>query len=141
NPGFGYDSEIESYTANAWVAITDAIRVWGSASEFNADSVMAIRNPINFTTSTSVHTEDGDAAQGGVTLVFDPIRLDASISTFENEGTRSFDIDRLDARLTWSISNAFGIAAEWESDEYDEIDNLFADYDAERVGIYLRWTP
>lgn len=141
DPGFGYDSEIEQYTASAWVAFTEKIRIWGSASDFSADSLMMIRNPIHFTTTTSVHKEDGDATEGGITLVFDPIRIDASLSQFDNEGTRPFDVDRLDARITWSINDAFGLAAEWENDDYDEIGSVLADYEAERIGLYLRWTP
>lgn len=139
--GFAYDSEIESMTANLWVAVVESFRVWASASNFDAESTMLIRNPINFNLLTSFHNEEGEAIEGGFTAIFDPVRVDASYSTFENDGTRPFDIDRLHARVAYAINAAFGVAVEWETDEYDETDNLFADYDAERIGLYLRWTP
>lgn len=139
--GFVYDSDIKSYTANAWVAIVEPVRIWASASRFNADSVITIRNPINFNLLTSFHEEDGEAIEGGFSLFYAPVRVDASYSQFDNDGTHAFDIDRLHARIAYAINNAFGVAVEWQNDEYDESGNLFADYQAERIGLYLRWTP
>ncbi len=141
DPTFAYDSQIDSMTANVWVAIVEAFRVWASASTFDAESTMLVRNPVNFNVVTSFHEEDGEAIEGGFTAIVDAFRLDAGYSTFENDGTRPFDIDRLNARLAYAINAAFGVAVEWENDEYNETDNLFADYDATRIGLFLRWTP
>ena len=75
---------------------------------------------------------------GGATLTFTGVTLDAGLSRFRNEGTYPFKISRLHARMTYDFTPSIGIATEWDRDRYLEALD-FGNFEASRYGIYLRW--
>lgn len=139
--GIGYEAEITQFSGDIVVSPTSAFQINGSYSTFEANSRVLIRRPENFTTEDSIHVEDGTAYEGGFTLVFSPVSLDAGFGRFENEGTNPFDIDRYRARLVVDLAHNTGIAAEWNRDNYEELSPGLGSYDADRFGLFLRWHP
>lgn len=139
-PDFAYDSKIRQYTAEAEIAPTEIIRVHASASRYRADSSIVYRRPENFTLDTSVHEENGKSYEGGVGLVFTPASIDASYSRFDNSGTTPFTIDRYHARVMFKLVGRTGAVAEYDRDRYNEPAPSYGSFDANRYGIYLRWT-
>jgi outer membrane protein OmpA-like peptidoglycan-associated protein len=156
--GTGYDGEMKSYSADARWSPNDMFSLWGAYSVFEADSTVLVREPASFTTLTSVHSEDGDSFEAGVDLKWKAIELGAGIGHFENEGTNPFEIDRYRARLAWNFTPSWGASAEWARDSYEETGAIptqfskslvfpprtgagLGDYEADRIGAFLRWRP
>lgn len=140
-PDIGYDAHLRQYAGDVEVTPVDALHFHGSLSQFRTDSTISFRHPENFTVDDSIHSENGKAREGGATFVRGPFSIDASISRFENSGTLPFTIDRHRVRATYDFKWKTGIAAEWDRDNYSEAASPFADYDATRYGLYLRWRP
>ena len=139
-PEFGYDAKIRQYTADAEVAATQEIRVHASASRFRADSSILYRRPETFTIDTSRHEESGKSIEGGVLFGFTPVSVDIAFAHFENRGTNPFSIDRFRTRAMFPLVGRAGLTAEWDRDRYDEPLPSYGNFQADRYGIYLRWT-
>ncbi|HEY4641203.1 MAG TPA: hypothetical protein VII75_07645, partial [Thermoanaerobaculia bacterium] len=139
-PDVGYDARLRQYTGEVEVAPIDALHFRASLSQFRADSNILFRRPENFTIAESIHTENGKAREGGVSYLRGPFSIDTSLSRFENTGTLPFTINRHRVRATFDFKGHTGIAAEWDRDKYTE-SLSFADFDASRYGLYLRWRP
>jgi len=138
--GIGYDARLRNYSGDVEVSPIDALHFRASLSQFRADSNISFRLPQNFTIGESIQPENGKAREGGVSYLRGPFSIDASISRFENTGTLPFTINRHRVRTTWDFKGHTGIAAEWDRDKYTE-SLSFADFDASRYGVYLRWRP
>jgi hypothetical protein len=140
-PGIDFDSTFRQFSGDVEVAPHTAVRLRGSFSRFDADSVMTIRRPENFRLETSAYTQRGDAIEAGVMLLLAPFTFDASAGRIENEGNAPFSIDRYRARLGYDVNERIGVIGEWSSDRYDDPLLAFADYDANRIGLFLRLRP
>ena len=90
--------------------------------------------------------------QGGAPVATDPYQVlyDAhgtwdtvqiNIGATVQGGTTPFTLDRYHARLTVNLVKKTGVAAEWAKDKYDDTSLPVANFDADRYGLYLRWTP
>jgi hypothetical protein len=139
-PDTGYDARLRQYTGDVEVAPIDALHFRASLSQFRADSNISVRVPQNFTIGESLHTENGNAREGGVSYLRGPFSIDASLSRFENSGTLPFTINRHHLRATFDFKGHTGVAAEWDRDKYSE-SSSFTDFDASRYGVYFRWRP
>ena len=139
-PDIGYDARLRQYSGDVEVAPMDALHLRASVSQFRADSNILFRRPQNFTIGESIQTENGKAREGGASYLRGPFSVNASISRFENRGTLPFTINRHRVRATWDFKGHTGVAAEWDRDKYAE-SLSFADFDASRYGLYLRWRP
>lgn len=138
--GIGYDGESDNLSADFELGPWKNVRVRGSYSTFDAESTVNVRSPQSFAIITSFHQEDGDAIEGGVNFALGRFGLDAALARFENEGTIPFAFDRQRVRLSFDLFAKTGLAAEYASDDYDE-ENPFAQYEATRYGLFLRWRP
>ena len=70
-----------------------------------------------------------------------PFTLEALYRTFENDGSFAYELDRARLRAAWDCTELFGIAAEWDLDDYAETARTYgtgADFKANRYGLYLR---
>ncbi len=137
----GYDARLNQYAGDIEVAPFEALRFRASLSQFRADSNISFRRPENFTIDESIHKENGQAREGGLSYLRGPFSFDASLSRFENRGTIPFTFDRHRLRLTWDFKSKTGVAAEWDRDKYDEPAPSYGDFDASRYGLYFRWRP
>jgi len=140
-PDTGYDARLRQYSGDVEVAPIDALHFRASLSQFRTDSNISFRRPENFTIGESIHSENGKAREGGASYLRGPFSIDASLARFENSGTLPFTLNRHRVRATFDFKGHTGIAAEWDRDKYSESSSAFADFDASRYGLYLRWRP
>ena len=138
DPNFNYRSRIRTYTVDGSIAPNDKFSLYASGARYRADSHILFIRPETLLRDTSFHTEDGKSLDGGATLTFTGVTLDAGLSRFRNEGTYPFKISRLHARMTYDFTPAIGVATEWDRDRYLEALD-FGNFEASRYGIYLRW--
>ena len=136
-----FDSRLRNYIGDVEIAPTSMLRLRGSASRFKANTNILARQPQNFTQFDSVHIENGRSAEGGFGLLFKKATLDAGITQFKNEGTLPYTMDRYRARATWDVKAHAGLAFEWSKDKYDEAGTPDGTYNADRYGVFIRWTP
>jgi hypothetical protein len=139
--GFQYDSEVRQLSADLELSPVDPVQVWVNWSDYEVDSSILIRLPQNFQTVPSIHTETGDSIEAGLRLFVRRLTADLSFGQFKNEGNYPFDIDRFRTRLAYDFNDRYGIAGEWSYDEYSEDLLGLGNYDADRIGVFLRWRP
>jgi hypothetical protein len=140
-PDISYDAKMREYTGEVEVTPLELLSLRASASRFRSDSNIFFRRPENFTIDESVHVERGSALQGGFSLVMPRFTLDGDVSRFTNRGTLPFRINRTSGRATVPIFGKFGVAGEWARDTYRESAFTAANYEANRYGLFLRFTP
>jgi hypothetical protein len=133
-----YDSTLRQYTADLVVTPAAPLSLRASASRFRSDSNILIRRPENFTIEESVHLERGKSVEGGLTLSWSRLTLDADLTHLENEGSTPFELNRSRARVMVQLRESIGIGAEWARDEYSEAAFAVADFEASRYGLFLR---
>ncbi|MEA2572043.1 MAG: hypothetical protein QOI24_4044 [Acidobacteriota bacterium] len=140
-PDTSYDAKLREYTGEVEVTPLEVLSLRASASRFRSDSNIFFRRPENFTIDESVHIERGSALQGGFSLALPRFTIDGDVSRFTNRGTLPFRINRTAGRATFPIYAKFGMAAEWSRDTYREEAYTAANYEANRYGLFLRFTP
>ena len=82
--------------------------------------------------------------EGGLTFNLKPFTVEALLRHFENEGSFPYELDKARVRADLEFSKLIGIAAEWDLDDYTELNRSYgsgADYKANRYGLYLRIHP
>ena len=141
NAEYGFDAKVRQYAADFDLAPVQAFRLRGSWSRYDSDSIIAIRRPENFATTNSLYLEDGTNLSGGFGVIYKQLTLDADAGRFENEGTSPFTMDRVRARLQWDFHAKTGLAAEWSRDKYTDDISSLQDFNAKRIGIFLRYRP
>lgn len=137
-PQTAYDATLRQYTADLEVTPLTPLTLRASTSHFRSNSTTLIRRPENLNTEESIHIEKGNAFEGGLTFSWSRFTFDGNLSHFENEGSMPFKLDREQARLTVQVRDNIGVGAEWAKDEYSEAAFAVADYEASRVGVFLR---
>lgn len=137
----GFNGKLRQFTGDIEVAPFKLLRLRGSASQYRADTNIIVRQPQNFLLDESVHFENGRSREGGFALLLKKASVDAGVTRFTNEGSIPFNIDRYRVRTTFDLKAKAGLAAEWYRDRYRQPGASFSDFDADRYGLYLRWTP
>jgi len=140
SPDVGYHAKTRQYSADLELAPIAMLRLRGAWSKFETESNVLIRRPENFTIENSMHLEDGRSIEAGIGFQRAALSIDAGMIRFENEGTLPFDLDRLRLRVAYDFKTHYGVAFEWNRDEYTEAPAL-GDYEATRYGLYLRLRP
>lgn len=139
--GFEFDSEIDQISADLEIAPIQQVQFWANWSDYQVDSTMLIRRPENFQIIPSIHVEDGQSLDAGFRFFLRRLTADLSFGQFENEGSYPFDIDRYRTRLAYDFTARYGVAAEWNRDEYTDAILGLGNYEADRLGFFLRWRP
>lgn len=140
SPDVGYHAKTRQYSADLELAPIPMLRLRGAWSELETESNVLIRRPENFTIEESLHLENGQSIEAGIAFQRAALSIDAGMTRFENEGTLPFDLDRLRLRVAYDFKTRYGVAFEWNRDEYTEASTL-GDYKAARYGLYLRLRP
>lgn len=133
------DNDMRQYGADVEVMLRDRFTFRGAYSRYDVESSALIRRPESFLTEVWTYLEDGNSIEAGVSAFFSPITVDADYSTYDNEGSNTFDLDRTRVRVVWDVISRAAIAAEWSQDQYDEVLFPSANYKATCYGLYLRW--
>ena len=137
--GVGYDAETEHYALDLDVTPTENLMFRLAWDNYTTDSKIAIRRPHDLSIGESFHEEDGELLEAS--LQWHPSRFDLALgySNFENDGSFPFELERGFARVGFFFTKAFGVAVEYETREYSELNFSLADYDADRVAAFIRW--
>jgi hypothetical protein len=141
DPGIGFDGRIRQYGGDLEGVVVKPLTLRFSASRFEAESTIPIRQPQDFSVITSSHSEDGTWLEGGATLALSRFRLQGAVGRLENEGSFPFTIDRVRARAEFDWNSRLTSALEWDNDQYDESRQQNGDlggYEANRYGIFVR---
>ncbi len=135
----GFDADYRQYGADFELALIEMFRLRGSYTRFDTDATALILRPETLITEESLFTEDGEALEAGISFLFKQISVDADFSTFDNEGSNPFEINRYRFRVVWDFLSRAGLAAEWSKDDYDEALFPITNFNAKRYGVFLRW--
>lgn len=137
--GVGYDADTDHVAFDLELTPVETLTLRLAYDSYDTDTTVPIRVPQDFTITTSEHHENGELMEASFRWRIDPFDLDLGYSDFENTGSFAFDLVRNFARLGIGLSDAVGIAFEWESNKYTEDVLELADFDADRFGVFLRW--
>ncbi len=139
--GYGFEGDMNTYAGDVEIAPWEFLSFRVGAGRFEGDNTIGYRQPQSWADATSIYRERGDSLEGGLTLNLKPFTLEALYRTFENEGSFAYELDRARVRAAWDFTELFGIAAEWDLDDYAETARSYgtgADFKANRYGLYLR---
>jgi hypothetical protein len=142
-PGIALDGKNRQYSGELEVMPHQGLTLHGSLSRFRANNSILIRRPENFNVEPSLYVEDGRSGEGGVALNLAPVSFDVSAVRFTNRGDNPFDIHRIRVRVGFDLpaKTRSGIVAEYDQDKYSESGAAFADFNAARLGLFLRYRP
>jgi len=140
-PGIGYGSRWQQYGFEAGVTPVKALHVRVGVGVFEVDSNALYRQPQDFSTSVSNHSESGRYKDVGLSLTLAALSLDASYQRFDNKGTLPFSIDRMRARVEVPLRGGIALAGEYAKDRYSEdFIPALGNFDADRYGLFVRFT-
>ncbi|HYM59908.1 MAG TPA: hypothetical protein VEZ11_03330, partial [Thermoanaerobaculia bacterium] len=140
-PDIGLEGKIRQSTADFEFTPMTALSFRGSYSQYRADSNISYRVPQNFNIAESVHSEKGNALEGGFSVLLKPFSFDASLGQFQNTGTTPFHLNRYRVRVVYDFQEKTGVAAEFARDRYTEPFPSLGTYLAKRYGLFLRYRP
>jgi len=142
-PGIGLDGKTRNYYGNIDIVPAKWIAIHGMFGRTTADSTIPVKLPYTYRNDwvTSANSELGNSAEGSIDLNLGPISLTGGLGTFQNTGSYGFRIDRQFARANLDFTKVVGLVGEWRHDEFREKGvTPMGNYDANRYGIYLRYS-
>jgi len=137
--GVGYTATTDHYAIDLNFDPTENLTFRLAWDDYTTDTKMPIRIPQTLSPGESVFSENGTLLEGGLMWRISIVTLDLGYSTFENEGTFEFEMKRAFLRLGVDFTDHWAISADYENNDYSEEILDFAQYDATRYGVYLRW--
>jgi hypothetical protein len=135
----GYEAETKRYALDLDFSPSDNFVLGLAWDSYTTDTEIPIRIPQTYTVGESIFAEDGELLTGDLRWIVSIFTIDAAYSTFENEGSFPFEMDRAFARVAVHITDHIAVAGEYENWDYSEGMLPLADFDADRYGVYLRW--
>ncbi|MEO8585692.1 MAG: hypothetical protein ABI584_05995 [Acidobacteriota bacterium] len=141
NDTIGSTGSVTQYTADLTLMPLKWLRMHGAYAKMKADSSIPVRAPQDFTTFSSLNTEDGKLLEAGLGLNFGKLALDGFWTRFENVGTYAYRLYRGGARVGFDFSAKIGVIGEWAVDRYLDYQISSSSYRADRIGAYLKWRP
>jgi hypothetical protein len=143
-PGIAYDGRLREYGGDLEISPAKPLRLRFSASKFQAHSTIPFLDPEELEIQTSEHSETGLSLEGGIGLTLGALKLDGSYARFTNKGSYPFTIDRARISGEVPIRSSLAFVAEWLRDKYNDVAQNMGNlgkFDANRYGLYLRWSP
>jgi hypothetical protein len=142
-PGIDLAGNSRQYGGDVEVTPYEGVVVRGSLTRFITGNNILIRRPENFATDRSVYDENGTSYEAGGGFRRAALSFDASRARFTTRGDHAFDLDRLrfTAGCDLPSKTKMGVLLEFARDKYRERRAAYSDFDATRVGIFLRYHP
>ena len=137
--GIGYDGETRHYALDLGVQPITDLWLRLAWDDYTTDTTASFRRPEDFTVGRSLHTENGEMLEASLDWRNDRYGLTLGFSSFDNDGTFAFELDRLFGRFYYDFSERFGAALEYEDHDYSEQAFSLADFQAERLGVFFRF--
>ena len=141
NPADGIELDVETdhYAVQLLVTPVKDLTFDLGYDSYQTDTATSIRRPHDFGIEPSLYTEEGEGIQGGVSWKVGRFDLDAGYSSYENQGSFPFELERVFGRIAFDLTESFGLAGEIESYDYSEVLFAPADFDADRYGLFFRF--
>ena len=142
-PGIDLFGKSQQYGGDVEVTPHEGVVVRGSLMRFTAANSILTRRPENFATDRSIYAENGMSREAGAGFRRAALSFDGSVARFTNRGDHPFDLDRLRISAGFDLppKTKMGVLFEYAQDRYRERHATFSDFDATRVGIFLRYHP
>jgi hypothetical protein len=142
-PAIELDGKVRQTIGDVEVTPHEGIAFRASLSRFRADNSILIRRPENFNTEPTPYAEEGRSREGGVVLNLAPVSFDVSAARFINRGANPFDIHRIRLRVGFDLpaKTKTGLTVEYAEDKYSEPSAAYADFNAARLGLFVRYRP
>jgi hypothetical protein len=137
--GVDYEADTDHLALDLDITPTDSVSLRLAYDGYTTDTSVPIRVPSDFSIVASEHTEDGELLEGQLRWRISRFDLELGYSEFTNDGSFAFDITRAFAGIGFDFTDSFGAAVEYETNEYNEDILRVANYDAERIAVFLRW--
>jgi hypothetical protein len=137
--GVGYNADTDHFSVDLDITPVESLTLRLAYDGYKTDTSVPIRIPNDFSIISSDYTDDGEMYEGELRWRISRLELNLGYSEFTNEGSFAFDLTRTFARLGFDFTKAFGAAVEYENNEYNEDVLQLADFEADRIGVYLRW--
>lgn len=136
-----YDAETRQYSVDAEGRPWKFLAFRASFAQLDNESSIPIRIPQNFQIGTSFYDEEGDWAEGGMTINIGKVVLDGSWGRMDSTGSLAYKVDRARARVDVPLPFLKGMSAalEYGNDRYVEKTSHVGDYDAFRYGFFVRF--
>ncbi|HPC84126.1 MAG TPA: hypothetical protein P5234_12305 [Thermoanaerobaculaceae bacterium] len=138
--GIGYNGEVKHWGANLEFNPIEAVTIRGAYDRYRSDSRLAIFTPYPPAAAVSAYAEDGRNLEGSVSARLGRFTLGAGANRYTNEGDFEFDLDRTFARFDVGITEQLGVYGQFERRTYDEKTLPIAGFEADRYGLFLRWS-
>ncbi|MEA2329085.1 MAG: hypothetical protein QOE68_4044, partial [Thermoanaerobaculia bacterium] len=142
-PGIDLTGKSRQYGGDVEVTPHEGVVVRGSVARFIADNSILMRRPENFATDRSVYAENGTSYEAGGGFRRAALSFDASMARFTNRGDHPFGLDRLRFTAGCDLPPKTKMSAliEFAQDKYREQSAGYSDFDARRVGMFVRYHP
>lgn len=135
----GYDVETRRYALDLDFTPSENLMLGLAWDTYQTDTSMPYRIPQTLATGASIYAEDGELLTGNLRWLISIFTVDAAYSTYENTGSFPVTMDRAFARIAVDLTKKIGAAIEYENWDYSEDLIPIANYDADRIGVFLRW--
>ncbi|MFZ5786137.1 MAG: hypothetical protein ACOY3Y_06815 [Acidobacteriota bacterium] len=139
-PGVDYTAEIERWALDLEFTPAEQLSVRGGWHTYDSDSRIVTRVPHDFSLSHSVYVEEGEDVDVSMAARFAAVGVEAGVASYTNEGSQPFDLDRTWARLDIGLTSSVGLYGMFERRNYDEKLLSLARFDADRYGLFVRWS-
>jgi hypothetical protein len=139
-PGVDYTAEIERWALDLEFTPAEHLSVRGGWHTYDSDSQIVTRVPHDFSLTNSVYLEEGEDVDVSMAARFASVAVEAGIAAYSNEGSQPFDLDRTYARLDIGLTSTVGLYGSFERRNYDEKLLSLSSYDADRYGLFVRWS-
>jgi len=142
-PGIDLAGKSRQYGGDVEVTPHEGVAVRGSVTRFIARNSSLIRRPENFATGRSLYAENGTSYEAGGGVRHAALSFDASMARFTNRGDLPFALERfrITAGCDLPPKTKMGVIIEIARDKYHEPSAAYSDFDARRVGIFVRYHP
>ena len=140
DPTIAYAADFTHWTTRVEWQPLQPLTFYAVYDSYRGDSQLLIVRPHDLGREFSLYTEDGEGAEAGVSARFDTLTWDLGINRYRNRGNLPFELERFFTRFDIGLTEQLGVYAEVERREYDEKALPQAYFDADRYGLFFRWT-
>lgn len=140
DPAIDYAAEVKHWAASVEVTPIPPLTVRAGYDSFRSDSTLRILKPQELRPDLSLYAEDGESLEASAQARVSGFALEVGVNRYRNRGSFPFDLKRFFTRFEVDLTQQLGVYAQLEQREYEESPLPQAYFDADRYGLFLRWT-
>lgn len=142
--GYAYDASMRDWRLGFSVSPIKQLTLGFNYGQSDGDTSIPYKVPYTFDnpdpTNLSYQEESGRSWEASLTGHLKPVTLEAGYGWYENTGTYALKLQRARIMADIDITKLFGVAGEWCWDKYEEkyAQPVYGNYEANRIGVFLR---